>query len=353
MEQAATKERQLHMDLLRIFACFSVLILHISSQFWYTLPVKSVEWIVCNAYDAAFRFGVPIFVMISGRFFLSGPGETDIRNLYSKHILRLVVVFAIWSCVYGIWDCRFWMGNESVGWRPYVTELLMGRYHLWYLPMLTGIYMLLPVLKSWVMHCSKKNMEYFLMLFCVFQIGVSTLKIKYISAEVLHVIDQFSDVEMVCSYIGYFILGYYLYRYSLTKKVQKWIYAGGILGLIGAIGISTLDAFRKVTPVSTAFDSFSVFTFGVTLAVYVFFQEVVGKKNLKKGEKLIKELSANTFGIYLMHLLFIEFLEDRGITSMSINNIVGIPMLAIVCFLVCALAAGLLRRIPFIGKYIC
>lgn len=353
MEQAVTKERQLHMDLLRIFACFSVLMLHTASQFWYTLPVQSAEWIVSNVYDSAFRFGVPIFVMISGRFFLSRPGEIDVRKLYSKHILRLLVAYGVWSLIYGIWDCRFWMGNEGVGWKVYVTEVLMGRYHLWYLPMLIGIYILLPVLKSWVMHCSKKNMEYFLIMFGVLQIGFSTVKILYIPASVLEVIYQFDNVEMVCSYVGYFVLGYYLYRYPLSKKAQKWVYAGGVLGLMGAIGVSTLDALRRATPVSTAFDSFSIFTFGVTLAVYVFFQEVLGKKSFKKGEKLIKEVSANTFGIYLMHLWFVEYLGDKGITTMSVNIALGIPLLAVVCFLVCALASALLRRIPFIGKYIC
>ena len=353
MEHSATKERQLHIDLLRIFACFSVLMLHTSSQFWHVLPVRSAEWIISNVYDAAFRFGVPVFVMISGRFFLARPGETDIRNLYGKHILRLLTAFGVWSVVYGIWDCRFWMGKEGIGWKPYVTEVLMGRYHLWYLPMIIGIYMLLPVLKSWVMHCSKKNMEYFLLTFCVMKLGISTLKIMYIPAAVLQVIYQFENAEMICSYVGYFILGYYLYRYPLTKRALGLIYAGGVLGLLGAIGVSTLDALRRATPVSTAFDSFSIFTFGVTVAVYVFFQEVVGKCTFKTSAWLIKELSANTFGIYLMHLLVIEYLESIGITTMSISNVLGIPLLAVVCFVVCGVAAALLRRIPFVGKYIC
>ena len=353
MEHSVTKERQLHMDLLRIFACFSVLMLHTSSQFWYTLPVKSTEWIISNVYDSAFRFGVPIFVMISGRFFLARPGEIDVEKLYRKHILRLVTAFGIWSAVYGIWDCRHWMGNEGVGWKSYVAEMMFGRYHLWYLPMLIGIYIVLPILKSWVMHCSKKNMEYFLFMFGVIQLGISTLKIVYIPTPVLQVINQFSNVDMVCSYIGYFILGYYLYKYPLAERKQRLTYLGGILGLVGAVGISTLDAFNEASPVSVAFDSFSIFTFGVTVAIYVFFQEVIGKKNLRKGEKLIRELSANTFGIYLMHILLIEFLEEKGITSMSVNNIIGIPLLAIGCFLICGLMASLLRRIPVLGKYIC
>lgn len=353
MEHPATKERQLHMDLLRILACFSVVMLHSASQFWYILPVKSAEWLASNTYDAMFRFGVPIFVMLSGRFFLSAPGEVNIRKLYSKNILRLLTAFVMWSALYGIVDCAVWVNVDGgFAWESLVSEMFMGRYHLWYLPMLIGIYMILPILKTWITHCSKKNMEYLLIVFVVFKIGLDTLKIINFPAYVTQVFNQFY-ADLIGSNVGYFVLGYYLYRYPLGRKMQRVIYAGGLVGLIGAIGVSTLDTWMAGAPVATAFDSFSVFTFAVTVAIYVFFQEVIGKKNLQKGERLIKELSANTFGIYLMHILAIELLSKYNINTMSINIAFGIPLLAIVCFVVCGIAAAILRRIPFVGKYIC
>ncbi len=357
MEHSATKTRQLNMDLLRIFACFSVVMLHVSAQFWYTLPLNSAEWITCNAYDAVFHFGVPIFVMISGRFFLSKGGEISVKTLYGKYIFRMLAAFLIWNVVYGIWDCRALLAAEGwnwkLNWRLYIDEMLIGRYHLWYLVMISGIYVLLPVLQSWVMHCGKKNMEYFLVTFCVFQLGFSTLQIVQITGALQLFVYQFDDIEMVCSYVGYFVLGYYLYQYPPTKKVRQLIYAGGAVGLLGAVGVGTWDALRKGMPVATAYDSFSIFTFGVTVAIYVLFQEMACKNKIQKSEKLIKELSADTFGIYLLHLLAIDFFADRGFDSMSVNNILGIPLLAVVCFVACGFAAALLRRLPFVGKYIC
>jgi len=64
-------------------------------------------------------------------------------------------------------------------------------------------------------------------------------------------------------------------------------------------------------------------------------------------------LSADTFGIYLLHLGVLELLTLLGINTRMVNNIVGIPMIAIFCFLFCAVIASILRRIPFVGKYIC
>lgn len=352
MDTAPKQERQLHIDLLRIFACFSVLMLHSASQFWYTLPVESGRWLVCNTYDAVFRFGVPIFVMISGRFFLTRPGEINIRKFYRNNVLRLFSAYAVWSAVYGLWDCHTWIGGEGVTWKDYVKEMLYGRYHLWYLPMMIGIYVLLPVLKSWVEHCSKEMLQYFLLLFLIMQIGMSTLKIFSVPGAVLQVLNQF-DIPLVCSYVGYFILGYYLYRYPLGKAGQFRLYCCGVLGLILAVIVSTWDSIRRGLPSATAYDSYSVFTFAATLALYVFFQEVVGKQKWKRSEKLIREISADTFGIYLMHILAIEFLETKGITTISIDSILGIPLMAVCCFIVCGIAAAVIRRIPYVGKYIC
>ena len=40
--------------------------------------------------------------MISGALFLRNSKKLDIKKLYSKNILRIVVVFLFWSLVYGI-----------------------------------------------------------------------------------------------------------------------------------------------------------------------------------------------------------------------------------------------------------
>lgn len=352
MHTQKADNRQLHIDLLRIFACFSVLMLHSASQFWYSLPVESGRWMVCNIYDAAFRFGVPIFVMISGRFFLARPGDVDIKKLYDRHVLRIFAAYVIWSAVYGLWDCRLWFAAEGVTLKDYAAEMLFGRYHLWYLPMLLGIYVLLPVLKSWTDHCSRQNLEYFLGLFVILQIGISSMQMCKLPAVAWQVLNQF-DVTLVCSYVGYFVLGYYLYRYPVSVKTRHILYLLGAVGLFGAVGGSIWDSQRQGVPSAAAFDSFSIFTFLVTVAIYVFFADGLAQCSFTRSAGLVREVSADTFGIYLMHILLLEILESAGVTTMSIDNILGIPLMAAGCFVLCGIVAAVLRRIPFIGKYIC
>lgn len=351
-------ERKVYIDLLRIVACFSVIMLHSSSQYWYELPVAGYKWIICNTYDALFRFGVPVFVMISGALFLEREGEVDLKRLYRKNVLRLVTAYWFWSFLYGLWDCREWFGAEGTVWRDYVMEFLLGRYHLWFIPMLAGIYVILPVLKTWTDHASRRQVEYFLALFFILQIGVSTLRIIRIPT-MGEVILQLIDVQLVCSYVGYFIIGYYLKKYPPAPKQKKRLYFLGVAGGIAAVIVSIWVSACKGEADAAAFDSFSLFTSLVSVALFVFFQEWGGRRKWNsKIRKWAGELSLNTFGVYLVHILIMEALQNVGVDSMSlfgkdISGFWGIPCLSLFCFIAGNIVIALIRRIPLVGKYVC
>ena len=86
-----SETRLLHFDILRIIAAFSVVMLHSAAQFWYDLPISDPNWIITNSYNALFRFGVPIFVMISGSLFLNPEREANIRKLFTHNITRILI----------------------------------------------------------------------------------------------------------------------------------------------------------------------------------------------------------------------------------------------------------------------
>ncbi|MCD7862260.1 MAG: acyltransferase family protein [Lachnospiraceae bacterium] len=346
-------ERKTYIDLLRILSAFSVIMIHASSQYWYTLPVDSASWLVCNSYDALSRFGVPVFVMISGMLFLSKEGEIDISRLYRKNILRLVVICCVWSSAYGLARCIPFLRTHEITLKECVKQMLAGKYHLWFLPMLIAIYMIVPVLKIFTDHCTRKQIEYFLLLFFVLQIGRETLAIADLSETVSSVVGLL-DVELVGGYVGYFLLGYYLYRYPLSVKKERLSYLLGAAGLVCAVVVSGYLSLRRGDGQAAVFDSFSIVTFLASTVLFVFFQNRVGKLSFSpSARRWIREISENTLGVYVMHLGILELLQARGISSMSVNNVIGIPLLAFGCFIICNIAAALLRRIPLVGRYIC
>lgn len=352
MEKSLGSQREVHYDILRILAAFSVVMLHSAAQYWYALDIHSKDWIVANSYDAVFRFGVPIFVMISGALFLSPDYKMDIKRLYQRNILRMAILYILWSVLYGVYDV-ITNGYYNYGVKVILRELIYGRYHLWFLPMIIGVYMLLPMLKTWIEHTDKKQIEYILSLFLVFQIGVWTAKSLTVTDE-LHYILAKLDIELVSSYIGYFIWGYYLANIGLSDKLKKLFYILMIPSVILNVFLGTTMAWKYDRAIGEVYDSFGIFTFIIVTVLFVFAKDKWSKGTDYKGwNRLIKEMSANTLGVYLMHIMLLEFLERCGIHSMMINNVVGIPLLAVGCFIICMIVSALLRRVPFIGRYIC
>ncbi len=352
MGEKKTSGYQLYIDILRIAACFSVIMLHTSAQAWYSLPVESGGFMIANSYDALFRFGVPVFVMISGALFLAPERKVDMRKLYGHNILRLAILYIFWSCLYGLKDCMGF-GLSNLGWKDIAREMILGRYHLWFLPMIVGIYVLLPVLKSWVEHASKKNIEYFLALFFLCQILCETIRAIRPSSMLDYVLNLFQP-EMVCSYLGYFVLGYYLVHVGVNKRWHKFIYAGALLGGILNVLLGNYLARRVGEPTGAIYDSFGMFTALISVALVVLIKEIfAGKAWRKRTEKIAHEMSAATLGIYVMHVGLIEILEPRGIHSQMMPLILGIPFLAVICFVVCFAISAVVRRVPVIGKYIC
>lgn len=345
------RDRLIHFDLLRIVACFSVVMLHSAAQSWYGLPVTSKEWLVINSYDALVRFGVPVFVMISGALFLDNKKEINIKKLYTRNIWRLIVLYLVWSVIYGFWDCRANWSVIHIG--DILREIFASQYHFWYLPMSVGLYMLVPVLQKWLSAASKKEVEYFLGLFVVFQIVQTTMKsIKM--TEFMAFLWGTVDIEMACSYIGYFILGYYVVHYGIDRKIHKWLYLAGGVGAVANVVLGNYLAVKAGTPVGTVYDSFGIFTFGIVLALFVFFHEKVSQIRFGKiSGKIIREVSADTLGIYLMHVGIMGYLNDYDIDSMMFAPVVGVPLLTVICFVLCFLLAAVLRRIPFVGRYLC
>lgn len=344
------KERLIYFDLLRIAACFSVIVLHVSSQHWYYLPVTDFRWLVCNTYDALFRFGVPVFVMISGALFLGRAENISLKHLFFKNILRLLTAYIIWSAVYAVWG--LW-GQEGITFRSFLNAVVLSKYHLWFVPMMIQIYILVPILAAAVRSGGKKLLQYAVLLFVFTNILPATMKVFTLPEELERILNLL-NLELIGSYVGYFLLGCYLYRYPPKKEYRKWIYLLGLLGAAGAAGGSAFFSRRHQIAEAGLFDSFSIFTFFLTCALFVFF--VTKGEEIKVGprtKKLITNLSLDTFGIYLVHILLIEFLFMRGIDSLLFNNILCIPALAVFCFVIGALLIGILRRIPFVGKYIC
>ncbi len=337
--------RIIFLDYLRILATIAIIMIHVSAQNIYTTNIHTYTWHIFNIYDSAVRWGVPIFLMISGALFLNDNKKIKISILYKKNIFRIISSFLFWSTLYAIL-------KDSANIGDFFELIILGEYHLWFLIMIIGIYMSIPILKI----ISKHNniVKYYLILYLVFvflipqvlQIpGIPKISAIFKTYEKL-------NFHLVSRYSFYFLLGHYIYNKKFSIFEKKTIYCLGILGFFFTV-ILTFYYSKYLGKFSDKFYSnFSLNVFFESTAVFIFAKYKLSKIKFK-NTNLIAKLSKYSFGIYLSHVLIINILNDYfGLNTQSFKAIFSVPLITCIVFLISLLISFVLNKIPILKKYV-
>lgn len=298
------QKRDYGLDLLKIIAFFCVVAVHVLSDIWHKLPADTVQWQILNGLRNTWC--VPIFIMISGRFILDPKRPMSSQKL-KKYIQRVTSAFLFFAVFYKLADL-FLQGMDLTwvtDWKWHLIDLLEGEYHLWYLPMLAGLYLITPFLRK--ITEDKKLTEWFLILFFFSQFltvyGVHLPKIGILLKPVL----DNMGFHFALGYSGYFIMGYYLSQQYYSIAQERLIYTAGLLCLLaGIVGNSvwTLTSGLK-TSIFTEFLTPNLIV--VSAAIFVFFKQRVAAIPIQEKTMLwISRLEPLTFGAYLIHALFVN-----------------------------------------------
>ena len=346
--------RLVYADLLRVAATLAVVILHLSGGWISEVPVASGAWRVFNVYDGLTRWCVPVFVMLSGMFLLDPKKSLSYRSLFFRQILRIVVALVVWSVVYGLF-ALFLNGTPLTlsALMQILRELVWGKlhYHLWFLPMIVGLYLVTPFLRAFVRGASRSDFHFFFLLVCVFAMLLPTLLRIRPSATLSTWMDKL-QLELVLGYTGYYVLGYYLKTYTLGRITELLLYLLGLLG--GAVTVWGTEwlSLRSGSSDFTLYSYFSPTVCAMAVAVFVLFRYLLGMSDERSRRQQMAGLSAITFGIYLCHDLFIMLLRHLGISTLSFAPVAAVPALSLLVFLCAAVLAWLLSKIPAVGRFI-
>jgi len=113
-----------------------------------------------------------------------------------------------------------------------------------------------------------------------------------------------------------------------------------------------LQAWQFGEPRAEISDSYGLFTFLMTLSL---FQLAVHRKEREKKaftQTLIRFLAKSTFGTYLVHLLVMESPWILPLFS-KMTPVIAISAITVISFVISMLLASLLRKIPWVGRYLC
>lgn len=303
------QERTLSLDITRIAAVLAVVMIHTSAGFVTSYDLGTREFLWGNLFDSASRIGVPLFVMVSGALMLDEDRKVSVTSLLRKNIKNIGLLLAFWSALYcGIYNILFPLSRgESLHWKQIAQSFVMGHFHLWYLYMMIGLYLITPFLRELV---TVKN-KHLLVLFFVISLLTQFSQPIFSEAAVLWgtSLDAVTFVkkfhlEFFGCYTAYYLLGWYLTHIELRKKWRRLIYLAGALSLA-----ATILYVRATGDYSNGYEYGNLFIFLYSAAV---FTALNCEKKWEWNDRLknmAAVLSRLSFGVYVVHPIFLRRYE--------------------------------------------
>ena len=97
----------------------------------------------------------------------------------------------------------------------------------------------------------------------------------------------------------------------------------------------------------------NLFTAVQGIALFVFFKEKLKDVEFKKStQKFILDISGLTFGVYMVHVVLLALLDKFGFSPVTYPAVYMIPMLILFVLPTSFFISYVLKKIPFLGKYI-
>lgn len=377
MAEQLNKPRVIWIDLLRIFATFVVPVTHLCSNCWnLTEGVHSSDYITMNFFAALCRWVVPGFVMISGVFFLDPSKPCDPKKIFKKNVVRMATAFLFWSFLYALqWTLfrprAYGETVKAFTKKFFVDELIVGEYHMWYLYMIALLYLLTPLIRVFSDNATKKQLEGFMILSFIFSHFIPMmLEIPFFKQFTFDEVYEDLNIGFIGGYVGVYIAGQYMVRYPFKKKARQIAYIGGVLGyFITALGNIWLS-FVKNDSIKDMLGANLACSIMIAYGFFNFFQHVVSKIEFKeKAVKIIKWLSARSFGAFLCHVFVMRAFQYFGIQVIHLSPahatvdmsfmpyvhipaIIGVPVLSVLVIIGSFLVSWGVSKIPVLNKYV-
>ena len=401
--------REIWLDFLRVTACFLVMVVHATEPFYLggegSLVLTSADAYWVSVFEGLARCCVPLFVIASG--YLQLPLRYPTGEFFRRRAVRILIPLLFWTVVYAL----VW-GEPVANFKGLLLNFNYAAGHLWFVYMLLGLYLIMPLLSPWAAQVSRRELSVYLGIWGL------TLLVPFIreaaggAAPIIYAADglpapalfplwgeaswnPFGLLYYVSGFAGYMLLGLYIKRFVPSGRLVRSV--GWTLFLLGFIWvcfgllrrICASGSFPVEGPVAMAVGWEAAIAFcglpvaltalGLTLAFRsggrVSPSVTEKKADVPSGDTpspaaegsrfyrwMIRPLSEAGYGMYLAHMLVLGVVSAwlRGWLGTGSDGLLGptwttpveILVTALVSFVVVGLAAVLLRRIPKVGKWL-
>ena len=345
-------QRNINYDIIRVIAIILVILCHSIEIIYFSkvsnLSLKSnLFYFISHSIS---RLGVPFFLFLSGALLLSKDFEKEenIKKFYKYNLLNLIIVCEIWYICYYLLD--IYVFNKTFYLKDFIPVLFfLKQYplaHAWYLPMIIGIYITIPLV-SIIIKKHEKLVKYIMIIniFYIFiipmiNIVLNLLRINY---QIPSTFNIFFGGEV---YGVYLLLGYFISKNYNNKKYNKK-FLNYLLIVISFLSLAVTVLIRYKLNCDSWYNMFTILV--CSSCLYILLLKI--KTNHLKN--IVKKLSICSFGVYLIHKPIIDLMNKYNFINET-NYILPFKVLLYfsLTFIVSYLIVIFLSKIKYIKKYL-
>ena len=282
--------------------------------------------------------------MLSGSLLLKSVDHPAVSlKSIGRRIGRVLLPLLVWSLFYLWWVDRSAFAHPVECMQKILTQPTM--YHLWFVYMIIGLYILQPILQVVFRACElNAHFEWY---FVGVWLIVNSLTV-YVSMPFIVPM----QMSTLFGYGGYFIIGGLL---NLPRWLNIATYKWGALYLSGVLVTFFVTWIRTNNTGVPDELAYSYFTPNVFFAAIGAFMLIRKLRTPSEGlVKVVRQISDASFLIYFVHVLSLELLRygtlGVAISTTDIHPAVSIPLLAIATFVLSLVVAKLARTIPSVSR---
>jgi surface polysaccharide O-acyltransferase-like enzyme len=282
----------------------SILVFHTLAQIngYHADALTQYEKAICISLVNLWQWCVPIFVMITGVLLLNPHKEITIEKLIKKYIFRVFLAIMLFGIPFAFieifFNANYHFHIKQIG--EAILNTIQGDSfkHLWYLYMIAGLYLIIPMIKIFISSAEKRTVEYLLLLLLFFTSFIPFLKSIFSFNFGIY-------IPINSIFVFYLILGHYIHFYKINVNnivifiiIIFYILFSVVMSLNGNFFLKPDGILLSLTT-----NIYSPITILVTIAVFCLIRKISVTPN-----KLLNSISSLVFGIYLIHMLFINFI---------------------------------------------
>lgn len=242
------------------------------------------------------------------------------------------------------------MAGNTISYHEVFVHFIIGHFHLWFLYTIICLYIITPLLRQ--ITKDRSLTFYFLGVAFFFTVLMMT-PLAGVLPNMARIIQGRLNLFFVSGYSVYYVLGYYLSTSQISKRLQGIIYSVGILSLVMTIFWTRNFSIQRNELTEYLYHYLMPNVFFISVAVFILFSKVISNKTYSTSQKrIIKLISDNCFGVYLIHVFIYDSFFAIGIHPLNFNPLISIPAITMMTFVTSFSLIYIISRLQIAKKYI-